>query len=289
MLTRSRLAVLGSPIAHSLSPLLHRTAYATMGRDWEYDRIEMTERDLPAFLRTRDSSWRGLSLTMPLKGVAYEASSTRDDDARATGAVNTLRFEDDGSLSGVNTDVQGIVRAVSAAGVPRPKSVLILGGGATAASALVAAARLGVDRVEAAARSVERAAHLITLSERLGLELSLRPFAADVAPLSSELVISTLPGGLPAPEWYASEDARHTLLLDVAYSPWPSALAQDWDSAGGRVLSGRSMLVHQALIQIRVFEFGDPHSTLPDEQRVLLSMLSAIGLPADGLESGSNG
>ncbi|SEC22274.1 shikimate dehydrogenase [Paramicrobacterium humi] len=277
-----QLAVLGSPIAHSKSPALHRAAYRVLGRDWEYGSAELVADQLAGFVGGLDSSWRGLSLTMPLKNAAFALSEPVDDASAATGAVNTLRFAD-GRVLGFNTDVEGIARAVNAAGLRAPQSVLVLGGGATAASALLAAERLGASNVEVAVRAPERAAHIQRLASQLGVDAAIRRFDVEERSLEHELVISTLPGGVDAPEHYTAPSRRHALLLDVAYSPWPSALAREWHAASGRVLNGLAMLVHQALLQVRIFDAGDTGTPLPDEAAVLHAMLAAVDLPADGL------
>lgn len=282
MLMGDRLAVLGSPIAHSKSPALHLRAYRELGRAWSYDRLEMREDKLAAFLAGADDSWRGLSLTMPLKNAAFAASEIIDDDARLTGAVNTLRL-DDGPLTGFNTDIDGIVRAVRAAGPESLESALVLGGGATAASAVAAAARLGAQHIDVAVRTPERAAHLMPLAETVNVDLEIRRFRTDPVDSRPDLVFSTLPGGTPAPEQYHPDMRAHALLFDAAYAPWPSALARAWHADGGRVVSGLAMLVHQALLQVRIFDSGSPRIPLADEERVLTAMRAAVDLPADGL------
>ncbi|TQO24409.1 shikimate dehydrogenase [Paramicrobacterium agarici] len=281
MLMRDRLAVLGSPIAHSQSPALHSAAYRVMGRPWSYDRIEMREHELTAFLNSADAAWRGLSLTMPLKKAAFAASETLDDDARLTGVVNTLRLND-GPVAGFNTDVEGIVRAVGAAGSRAPDAVLVLGGGATAASALVAAGRLGASHVEIAVRAPAKAQRLFPLAHEVGVELAIRELSSSVVASHADVIVSTLPGGSDAAEQYTADTRRHALLFDVAYSPWPSAVARAWHDVDGSVINGLAMLVHQALLQVRVFASGSPDVVLDDEQHVLAAMLDAVHLEADG-------
>ncbi|WP_235934056.1 shikimate dehydrogenase [Paramicrobacterium chengjingii] len=277
-----RLAVLGSPIAHSQSPALHYAAYTVLGRAWSYERRELREHELSRFLETCDSSWRGLSLTMPLKNAAFAASVVHDDDAELTGAVNTLRLNN-GPVAGFNTDVGGIMRAVRAAGTSAPQSVMILGGGATATSAVVAAARLGASHVEVSVRTPERAKRLVPLAASVDVDIEIMKFRSQPSTLDADLVISTLPGGVGSPEQYAPESRRQALLLDVAYSPWPSELARAWNAEQGRVINGLAMLAHQALLQVRIFDSGSPHTPLPGEDRVIAAMLKAVNLPADGM------
>ena len=288
-LPRRRLAVLGSPIGHSLSPVLHRAAYRVLGLDWEYTAVEVGEGELDAFLDTLTPDWLGLSLTMPLKHEIQPRLTDLDRVATLTQAVNTVRFGDadasDGSepvaerpLSGFNTDVPGLVRALAEAGIDRAAHVTLLGAGATAASALVAAADLGAETVDVIARTPERADPLVDLGRRLGLVVTVSALPAmAAADRISDLVISTLPGDAVLPDEFPRTLRATTLLFDVGYAPWPTALARSWAAAGGTSRSGRSMLLHQALVQIRIFLSNDPFQPLPDEDAVLEAMRAALG------------
>jgi shikimate dehydrogenase len=281
---RRRLAVLGSPIGHSRSPLLHAAAYRVLGLDWDYDAIEVTSDGLAAFIAQCGPEWRGLSLTMPLKQAVLPLLASADHVATVTGAANTVLFDPDAvGLRGFNTDVAGIVRALAGAGLTSARSVQILGGGATAASALVAAAELGAERVLISARSLGRTVWLEPLAHSLGLRIQIRPIGiADRTLTIPDLVVSTLPGGAPVDVLFTDSTRRRAVLLDVAYEPWPSALATTWSAVGGTVVSGLAMLVHQALLQVRIFVAGDPLEPLPNEDAVLAAMLEAAGLDAAG-------
>lgn len=277
-----RLAVLGSPIAHSQSPQLHRCAYDVLGLDWDYSRFDVEEDGFTSFLASLDSSWRGLSLTMPLKRIAFDTADTRDDDSTVTSAVNTLVLRD-GIRHGFNTDVEGIVRAVHGAGRTQAGELLIYGAGATAASTLVAATRLHATHVTVAVRSPHRARPLEQLSRQLGLPMTIRRLGDSEDGPCSDLVVSTLPGGVPLPESPSPDVVRRALLLDVAYSPWPSPLARHWHERSGTVINGLSMLVHQALLQIRLFSGRDVSAPLPAEQEVLDAMFASLDLPPTGI------
>ncbi|MDQ1580432.1 MAG: shikimate dehydrogenase [Microbacteriaceae bacterium] len=308
---RSKLAVLGSPIGHSKSPLLHATAYRVLGLDWDYEAIEVTSDSLATFIAQRGPEWRGLSLTMPLKQTVLPLLASADHVATVTGAANTVLFDGaavvagvhesavsaapatDGTetvaganpvgLRGFNTDVAGMVRALAGAGLTSARYVQILGGGATAASALVAAAELGAERVLISARSLGRTVWLEPLAHSLGLMIQIRPIGiADRTLTIPDLVVSTLPGGAPVDVLFTDSTRRRAVLLDVAYDPWPSALATTWSAVGGTVVSGLAMLVHQAVLQVRIFVAGDPLEPLPDEDAVLAAMLEAVGLDAAG-------
>ena len=267
----TRLAVWGDPIAHSKSPDLHAAAYRVLGLDWEYGRRQVTADAFSETLAALDASWRGLSLTMPLKDEAFRAATSRDAHAELTGAVNTLFFGED--LAGYNTDVGGILDALAEAGITEVRSVRILGAGATAASALVAAADLGAAHVEVSARRPERAAELVALGERLGVTVD--PRALDDAAVEADLTIATLPSGTVLSAEAAESLAAHGgTLFDAAYAPWPSALAASW--GGGAVVSGLGMLLHQAVRQIRIFRHGDPLVPLPDEAAVVTAMRAVL-------------
>lgn len=271
-----RLAVLGSPIAHSKSPALHRAAYDRLGlSDWTYERAEVGEGGLAAFLDGLGPEWRGLSLTMPLKPEALAIADEVERLAERAGAVNTLLLADDGCRLGFNTDIGGIVRALADSGVLAIRHGVLVGGGATAASALIAMAELGALGVEVCVRHPGRAASVVELGHAMGLVVDVRPLARLAEAEPSDLVISTVPGGTDlgiAP----SDELVAAPLLDVAYAPWPTALASAWSERGGRVAHGLDMLVHQALLQVRIFVNGDPFAELPDEGAVLDVMRRSV-------------
>ena len=274
----SRLEVWGDPIAHSRSPQLH-AAYEVLGFDWTYGRRRVDVASFGDELAALDDSWRGLSLTMPLKGVAFAAASSLDRRAQLTGAVNTLLL-DSGGPRGFNTDVGGIVRALADDGVAEIARARIVGAGATATSALAALSELGAREVEVVARRPEAAAPLADLGRRLGMTVETTPFAASVHE-DVPLTIATLPGDAPVPDAAADALARSGgLLLDVVYGHWPTALSAAWERTGGTARSGLGMLLHQALLQIRIFRHGDPATPLDREAEALRAMRRALEEPA---------
>ncbi|SMH39424.1 shikimate dehydrogenase [Rathayibacter oskolensis] len=273
----NRLAVLGSPIAHSKSPALHAAAYRVLGLDWSYTAVETTEATLAEVVA--GSPWHGLSLTMPLKHAVRPLLAEEDLVARVTGAVNTVLVErgsGESRLLGFNTDVAGIVRALGEAGVASADRIEVLGGGATAASALAAAAELGAALVTVTTRSPERAAALEPVAAAVGVALAIRPLSEWDRGEPHPLVVSTLPGGAADALRVPDPVAASSTLFDVAYSPWPSRLALLWQEAGSPVVSGFGMLLHQALIQVRIFVGGDPSLPLPREDEVLAAMRVAV-------------
>ena len=270
-----RLAVLGSPIAHSKSPAIHRAAYAQLGLDWRYDAVDVAAQRLPDFIESCGRQWRGLSLTMPLKRDILPLLHRRDPLVDVVGGANTALFTDDG-LAGFNTDVYGITRSLRDAGIGQLDEVLILGAGATAASALVACAQLGATRATVLARTPARASELVGLGSRVGVAVTARRLKTqEIHADTPQLVLSTLPAGADLLRFQRSTRER-AALLDVAYDPWPSPLAQAWSAVGGTVISGLDMLIHQAVAQVRVFVHANPATPLPDEPAVLAAMRAAV-------------
>ena len=270
----TRLAVWGDPIDHSRSPALHAAAYAVLGLDWRYDRRRVDVAAFGAALDGLDESWRGLSLTMPLKEAAHDAADERDRHAALTGAVNTLLLtsgRQSGSRRGFNTDVGGIVDAVTHAGVIEIGRARILGAGATAASALVALHELGAERVDVRARRPQAADRLRRIADALGVVLSvedLKSAASDV-----DATVATLPSGTILEPGVAEPLAAvGGTLFEAAYAPWPSALAAQWPAA--HVISGIEMLLYQAVRQIRIFRDGSQEQPLPREDVIVAAMRS---------------
>ena len=274
-----KLAVLGSPIAHSKSPRLHAAAYGVLGLPWSYSAVEVAEGSLGAFLNSCDASWRGLSLTMPLKREVLPMLASSTPLVDRVGAANTLLFDDRGAVHGFNTDVAGIVAAFADHGVTSLESVQILGGGATAASVLAAVAQLGATRALVSARDPEKAAPLGALAAVLGIDLTIRRLGMmDRSLIVPSAVISTLPGATEHGMVYPEAVRQGAVLLDVAYEPWPSSLAAAWQQAGGTVVSGLEMLLQQAIGQVRIFVTGEEGGALPREAEVVAAMRGSVGL-----------
>jgi shikimate dehydrogenase len=249
-------AVLGKPIAHSLSPALQRAAYRELGfDDWTYDLVECDEQGLAAYLDSRGQEWAGLSLTMPLKAAVLPLLDHVDHRAAATGGANTVVFRPEGRY-GYNTDVQGIVDALTEAGAPSPGTVAIIGAGATACSALAAAGELGAPGADILLRDPARGGAVLAAAQKLGLTVRLRPLDDQrqgdaVAP---DLLISTVPAG--AADLFSERSlfsrTPPMAVMDVVYDPWPTPLARAAEAAGAIVASGFAMLLHQAAAQVEL-------------------------------------
>lgn len=242
--------MLGSPIAHSLSPVLHRAAYDALGLDWAYDAVECDEAGLPALLDRLGPEYAGLSLTMPLKAVVLPLLDTVTPLAVAVEAANTVVFRD-GCRHGDNTDVPGMVRALSDAGIAPGESPVVLGAGGTARSALAALADLGARDVAVVVRERARARPLAAAGERLGTRVTLTAWPGVAALREATLVVSTVPAG--AADAVAAGGWRGDLpLFDVLYHPWPTPLAAAALAAGARVVPGLDLLVSQAVLQVEL-------------------------------------
>ncbi|MFD8646024.1 shikimate dehydrogenase [Streptomyces zaomyceticus] len=250
MSTQHRAAVLGSPIAHSLSPVLHRAAYAELGLgDWSYDRFEIDEAGLPGFVDELDDSWAGLSLTMPLKRAIIPLLDGISDTAASVEAVNTVLFGEDGRRIGDNTDIPGMIAALRERGVEKVESAAILGAGATASSALAALARICAGPVTAYVRSEARAEEMRGWGERLGVDVRTAAWDDAAEAFAAPLIVATTPAGTTDQLAGAVPDTVGT-LFDVLYDPWPTALAAAWSDRGGKVVGGLDLLVHQAVLQV---------------------------------------
>ena len=275
-MSATRLAVLGSPIRHSLSPALHAAAYEVLGLDWGYELAEVGPGGLPGFLAGLDDTWRGLSLTMPLKQEVIPLLDSWSDLVGITRVANTVRV-DGGRVRGWNTDVGGLTEGFRRHGVRTLLSVDILGAGATAQSAVAAVGVLGARDIELAVRNPERAKDAVAMGERLGIAVRLR--GLDEPPSRApEAVISTLPNGIELAPRYTPEQRHNSVLFDVAYDPWPTQRASEWLADGGQVIPGVEMLMQQALKQVRIFVAGDSAVRLDREPEVVAAMRSAVGL-----------
>ncbi|MER6691436.1 shikimate dehydrogenase [Streptomyces minutiscleroticus] len=245
-----RAAVLGSPIAHSLSPALHRAAYGELGLgDWSYDRFDVDEAGLAGFVEGLGPEWAGLSLTMPLKRAVIPLLDEVGETAASIETVNTLVFTDDGRRVGDNTDVPGMVAALREHGIEQVGSAAVLGAGATASSALAALARVCTGEVVVYVRSAARAAEMRRWGERLGVAVRTADWADAAEALRAPLVIATTPAGA-TDDLSRAVPERPAVLFDVLYEPWPTALAARWSAYGGAVVSGLDLLVHQAVLQV---------------------------------------
>lgn len=258
----ARAAVLGSPITHSLSPVLHRAAYAELGlTGWTYGRYDVDEKRLPAFLDSLEpAEWAGLSLTMPLKRAVIPLLDQVSATARSVEAVNTVVLHDDGRRFGDNTDIPGITAALRERGIEKVERAAVLGAGATASSALAALAAVCTGEVTAYVRSAARATEMEQWGERLGVSVRCADWSEAAAAFDAPLVVATTPAGA-TDDLAGAVPERPGALFDVLYEPWPTPLAGAWAARGGTVVGGLDLLVHQAVLQVEQMT-GAPRAPL---------------------------
>jgi shikimate dehydrogenase len=242
--------VLGSPIKHSRSPQLHLAAYRALGlTDWSYERIECGADELPAVVGGFGPDWVGVSVTMPGKFAALRFADERTVRAELVGSANTLVRTPTGWRAD-NTDVDGVIGALAAAS----GRAVVSGSGGTAPAAIVALAELGVSHITVVARNPDKAARLMQLASHIGVPARFCDLDGDAvadAVAAAEVLVSTLPADVAAR--YADMFAGAPVLLDAIYDPWPTPLAAAVAGAGGRVISGLQMLLHQAFAQVEQF------------------------------------
>jgi shikimate dehydrogenase len=246
-----RCAVLGDPIEHSLSPVLHRAAYAELGLDWSYDAVRVPAGGLTAFVAGLGPEWRGLSLTMPLKREVVPLLTSQDEWTRLSGAANTLLLDESGGRHGLNTDVPGAEAALARATDASLRDAVVLGAGATAASVLLALAERGLERATLAVRDPARAAETVEVLGRHARSPELRvvPFGALEA-ITADVVVSTVPA-VAQTEGLLGAVREVPVVFDVVYDPWPTPLAEQARTQRHVLVTGLDLLLWQAVDQVR--------------------------------------
>ena len=247
--------VIGSPISHSLSPVLHSAGFAAAGlAEWRYGRAEVTAETFAAFMQELPDDVRALSVTMPCKEPALAFAEHPSALAQQVGAANTL-YRTDAGWAAENTDVAGIVNALRRAGCAHARTAVVLGSGATARSALAALRQLGVEQVTFAVRSEPRP-ETVALATASGIEVATVPLTQlGQQAAQTDLTVSTLPSGAAdaVAEQLSGRDLTGRYLFDVVYAPWPSLLAAVGQRGGAQIVSGLEMLIEQAAVQFELF------------------------------------
>lgn len=267
----NKFCVVGSPIKHSLSPIIHKAAYSHLGLDFSYERIEVLLGGLRFVME--DQSISGFSVTMPLKYEAFDFSDSCSIEAEETGVVNTLIRSSNGWV-GHNTDVFGFVKCFNQ--VPEPQSITILGSGATARSAALAISRVfPTAKLSVVGRSTSSLVEFTGYLNGLGISSEvLAPEPASI--VGADLVVSTVPAGAFSQHWDqlgAVATASEGVLFDVAYDPWPSLASQAWR---GKTMSGLELLVWQAIEQVKLFADSTGHSVPIVDQELYESMIDSV-------------
>ncbi len=242
-------AVLGSPIQHSLSPVLHHAAYAHLGLEWSYQAVEVDSAGLTDFVEGLDDSWRGLSLTMPLKRTVIPLLDSLDEWAQLSRVANTVLLAQ-AHRTGCNTDIPGAIAAVRERVPEPPRSAVVLGGGATAASVLLALTELGCTTARVLVRDPARAEETVAAVATHPRALELSVGALDEAGrLEADILVSTIPAAAQTPELLAGAAAVPT-VFEVIYDPWPTPIARAAVESGRVLVAGLDLLAHQAVLQI---------------------------------------
>lgn len=262
----SRIALLGHPVAHSISPRFQQAALDALGIDARYEAWDVPPADLPIALeRLRSAELLGANVTVPHKEAVFRLVDRLDALAERVGAVNTI-VRRDGQLHATNTDVAGILAALE--DVPlRGASVLLLGAGGAARAVVVAMHRAGVARLTIANRTLERVRALEPLTP--GIEVRVCPLdpadgALREAMAGAGLVIQSTSVGMlhgpdeagsPVPaDWFQAGQ----VAFDLVYNPERTPFLRAAEAAGARPLGGLAMLVHQGAEAFRLWTGAEP-------------------------------
>ena len=241
-------AVLGSPISHSLSPVLHKAAFDFLGLAGNYSAIEVTSGTLQQFVETRGQEFDYLSLTMPLKEEVLSLDVDTDALTQRIQSGNTL-VNRDGSWSLTSTDGSGLVAALAHAGLTQFESVLILGAGGTA-RAVTGALDSFATNLHVLGRSSVRQEALE--SAVIHSRFEYLKWNVDVDFTSYDLVVNTTPAGAADLLANSLQPGISSTLFDVIYKPWPTELAQRWSDCGGSVINGLELLLYQGIDQLEI-------------------------------------
>ena len=270
-----RAEVWGSPIRHSLSPALHNAAYAALGFSAVYSSREVSGETLAECLHSLAPDFRGVSLTMPLKEAILPLVKDHRGLVDELGAANTIVVDPEGAYLW-NTDPAGAAGALREANIGGVSAAIVLGAGATARAIVAALPGTGATSITVVSRDAARAEKTLSYGRSLGLGVEWVDFANLAQVKSADLVVSTLPPGASVAANISDELASMAALLDVTYDPWPSELAMRFGASGAPVVSGKAMLLHQAVAQIRLFVGGDADVALPGEDSIVAQMRAVV-------------
>lgn len=244
-------AVIGKPIAHSLSPLIHNTAFKQDKLNWNYHAIEVSKEQLKNCIsEVRSQKIRGLSVTMPLKEIIIPHLDGLTETASKLNAVNCV-FWDGDNLLGDNTDGEGFVRALKSEinDSLDGKSFAIIGSGGAARSVINSLSEMEVGEIVITNRNESRAEYAALLGGPNAKVGSLKDLS------SCDFIVNSTPLGmsgtdseelLPIPIDHLSPNQ---IVIDLVYNPIQTAFLREAEKLGLRTISGVGMLIHQALIQ----------------------------------------
>lgn len=274
-----QLFVIGDPVAHSLSPLLHQTMLDQTGAAYRYDVRTVRPEELPAFVRwAKDGGCAGFNVTMPHKEAILPLLDEVDTTAASCGAVNTVCIRE-GRAIGHNTDGTGFLDSLAGQGFyPQGRTVLLLGAGGAAKAVGHALAAAGAGRIIVCARRLERAAALAAQLPGCGEGIVLAQDAIQQAASACDLLVNATPLGMAGSPAFARLDflqamPPHAVVYDLVYHPRRTALLEAAARQGLRTVGGIDLLIRQA---VRAFTFFTGET--PDTAALYAALHEPLGL-----------
>lgn len=274
-----QLFVIGDPVAHSLSPLLHQAMIDQTGAAYRYDVRTVRPEELPAFVRwAKDGGCAGFNVTMPHKEAILPLLDEVDATAASCGAVNTVCIRE-GRAIGHNTDGTGFLDSLAGQGFyPQGRTVLLLGAGGAAKAVGHALATAGAGRIIVCARRLERAAALAAQLPGCGEGIVLAQDAIQQAAAACDLLVNATPLGMAGSPAFARLDflqamPPHAVVYDLVYHPRRTALLEAAARQGLRAVGGIDLLIRQA---VRAFTFFT--GEMPDTAALYDALREPLGL-----------
>lgn len=262
--------IIGYPLGHTLSPVLHNWGFDLLNIDAKYEAWPLHPEELFTFMSGyRSRPVDGCSVTIPHKQAIREYLDDQTYRAESVGAVNTL-FWDKGKLTGDNTDVLGVVGPLKAIG-RRFDSALVLGAGGAARAAVAGLIELGVKDIVVANRTSSKA---VIIAHDFGIRAARWEERQHT---HCELLVNTTPLGMAGEfeqysPWPLAVFDKDTVVFDLVYNPLKTRLIEDAENSGCKTVSGLEMFLHQGLAQFKIWTGKELN---PDKARVqLLSILA---------------
>ena len=269
------LALFGDPVSHSLSPVMHNAWLRDAGIGGSYVAVRVPASDAAnVFSGLREMKLTGANVTVPHKELAARSADKLDEAGRALGAVNTLRWEEDGTVSAINTDAPGLIAALDGANLgwrSQTGSALVVGAGGAGRAAAWALANAGVARVLLVNRTAQRAQEAAAIIPRCW-PFPWATLGAQCA--AADLVVNTTTLGMehaPAFDWPIERAPNHAIVMDAVYAPLETPLLQAARARGMKTIDGLGMLIHQGALAFEHW-FG----IRPDTSRARARLLEAI-------------
>jgi len=285
MVSFKKLAVIGDPISHSLSPALHKLLIEYFHLPFSYEAIQVTTDELAEFVSAkRNSDFRGFNVTIPHKQTILPMLDKVSETARATGAVNTVIF-DGKTAVGENTDVSGFLWMMRLAGVNlAQREVLVIGAGGAARAVIFALQQAGVSRIFVCNRSPQRLEECTSwMSTMITTKREAWPWEKlekSFEERRPEIIINTTSVGMrPRVD---ESPLRATLLspkmivVDLVYNPLPTRLLREASQAGARIVHGLNMLIMQGVAAMEMWSGKrlDIEMKLPALQKILMDKIA---------------